>query len=82
MVSNNYLYGNLLLGCHSEEQSDEESRGYWVSGRFFAPLRMTILHIQMDTNELCCSIYFITIYYQNICRVPKFCLTLQIVKEV
>jgi hypothetical protein len=45
--------GNLFFGCHSEEsrewRDDEESRGYGDCGRFFAPLRMTMLSFRMET---------------------------------
>jgi hypothetical protein len=35
-------FGNLLFACHSEEQCDEESRGSWVSGRFFAEFILSL----------------------------------------
>jgi hypothetical protein len=39
-----------ILGCHSEERSDEESLGSWGRRRFFASLRMTMRDFRMDTN--------------------------------
>jgi hypothetical protein len=37
------LSGNLVFGCHSEAQGDEESLGYRDQKRFFAWLIMTLL---------------------------------------